>query len=104
MMDVLQVHPCKENRKKMLTKRTGTGKVPQDKSCYNLGQNGWKICTLPAPKSRMGKLRVLALRGFILDFGGGGGGGLLFHFFLSKIVVRIIMNKNYYGLYKAKAY
>ena len=49
MTDVLQVHPCKENRKKMLTKRTGTGtgKVPQDKSCYNLGQNRWKICTPP---------------------------------------------------------
>ena len=29
--------------------------------------------------------------------------GLLFHIFLSKIVVRI-MNKNYYGFYKAKAY
>ena len=33
----------------MLTKRTGTGKVPQDKSCYNFGQNRWKICTPPPP-------------------------------------------------------
>ena len=48
MTDVQQVHPYKESRKKLLTKRTGTGKVPQDKSCYNLGQNKWKSCT-PSP-------------------------------------------------------
>ena len=31
-----------------------------------------------------------------------GDGGLLFHFILFKIVVRIIMNTNYYGFYKEK--
>ena len=71
MTDVLQVHPCKENGKKLLRKRTdSTGKVPQDKSFYNVGQNRQKNLypprpprPPPPPKSRMGKWRVSALDG-----------------------------------------
>ena len=107
MTDVLQVHPCKENGKKLLRKRTdSTGKVPQDKSFYNVGQNRQKICTPVPPQIKDGKMARLGFRraSSLIWEGGGGGGGLLFHFILSKIVVRIIMNKNYYGFNKAKAY
>ena len=60
----------------------------------------------PPPQIKDAKMARLGLRrASSLIWGGGGeGGGLLFHFILSKIVVRIIMNKNYYGFNKAKAY
>ena len=45
----------------------------------------------PFPKIKNGKMaRSCPSRGFILDLGDG---GLLFHFILSKVVVRIVLDK-----------